>query len=1345
MSDSRLPLSTAQSSIWFGQLLDPSTPAFNIGGFAEIRGPIDLPLLQEAARRAILEAEATRLRFGVEDGEPWQSIDDSFQFDVLILDVSGEDDPAAAARRWMADDLGQPVDLVDGPLLNVALIRVGPQVHLYYLRFHHLIMDAYAFSLFTERTAEIYAAALAGTDCPPTVLGSLPGVWAEEAAYRASARFAADREFWLARFADRPQPVSLSDRPARASHRVLRRRVDLPPETVERLRAGVARGAWSNVVVAAVAVYLHRLTSARDVILGFPVTGRWGRLAKRTPGMMMTVLPLRLSVESDSTFEEVTGQVSAELRQLLRHQRYRLEDLRADLHALGDGHRLYGPSVNLMPFDYQQPMADLPTVAHVLESGPADDLSIDVYGDLTSGQVRIDFTANPASYDLAEITAHQNRFIRLLETLCARPHTRIGTVDLLDPAERRTVLVDWNDTTHPVRRAVLTELFEEQVARTPDATALVAEESGLTYSELSYAELNDRANRLARELIGRGAGPDGVVAVALPRSAELVVSLLAVLKAGAAYLPLDSAYPLDRIAFLLDDARPALLLANRRTMVDLPGTGPRPLVLDEPALRAAVARHPATDPVDAERRRPLHPDHPVYVLYTSGSTGRPKGVVVGHQAVVNHLLWLQDRFRLAAEDRVLVKTPASFDVSVWEFFWPLLVGATAVLARPDGHRDPRHLTDLIRKQGITTAGFVPSMLREFLAEPGAADCPTLRRTLCVGEPLTADLAARYAEVVGPGLHNMYGPTEAAVAVTAWAADDAPTGPGGVPVGRPAWNTRTYLLDQMLQPVPVGAVGELFLAGTQLAHGYLHRPGLTAERFRPDPFGPPGDRMYRTGDRMRQLPGGELVFVGRTDDQVKIRGNRVELGEIESVLTGHPDVTQAAVVVREDPAGGFRIVGYLTGAPGRPAPDPNALRGYLAAHLPQHMVPETLLVLPAMPTTPNGKVDRAALPAAALTATVSGRAPRTRHEVVLCGLFAEVLDLPLVGVDDSFFDLGGHSLHAARLASRIRTVFGVELDLRTVFDRPTAAGLAAHLAGAAGRSTGTARPDGGAASPGALAPVLPLRASGDGLPLFCLPPVTGLSWCYSVLLRHIDADHPVYGLQSPGLARAEPLPSTVAEMAAGYADQIRAVHPAGPYHLLGWSLGGVIAYATATELARRGADVGLLALLDAYPSDPELHSEEHRRVLLDVVLADFGYDPSLLDGESLDDERVVQIIRRAGGALTDWSEERIAALLKVTANNLAAGRRYRPEAFDGDLLFFAATVSQPINLQTVDTWRPFVRGDVENYEIACRHEHMMRPEVAAQVGPVLASRRRDRLPVDRRGHPALLTQVASPRR
>ncbi|MBO4207342.1 non-ribosomal peptide synthetase [Micromonospora echinofusca] len=1330
MADSRRPLSTAQSGVWFGQQLDPASPAYNIGGFADIRGPADLAALENAIGRALAEAEATRLRFGEDGGEPWQTIGAPFEWTPTIVDVRAEPEPVAAAQSWMARDLGRPVSMTDGPLLGAALFRIAADHHLYYLRFHHVVLDAYAFSLFNARIAQIYDATRTGAPCPPTVPGSLPRVWAEEAAYRSSTRFAEDRDHWLARFADRPPVVGLTDRAAGPSHRVLRRRVDLSAETVDRLRAAVPRGGWNTTVVAAAASYLHRLTGAPDVVLGFPVTGRWGRLAKITPGMMMTILPLRLTIHPGDTFAALTGQAAEEIRHLLRHQRYRLEDLRTDLRALDDGRRLYGPCVNLMPFDYHHQMTGLSTVGHVLESGPVEDLSIDVYGDLDSGRVRIDFTANPARYDLPGITAHQDRFIRLLETLCRHPDTRVDRVPLLTPAEQATAVRPPAGTVRAVPGTVLPALLRTPVTATPHAPALIAADG----TTLTYADLDARANRLAHELTARGAGPETVVAVALPRSVDQVVALLAVLKAGAAYLPVDAGQPADRLAFLLADARPTLLLTDRRSRVDLPGVGPATLLLDDPATGSALAARPSTDPTDADRTGPLDPDHPAYLLYTSGSTGHPKGVVVSHRAVVNHLLWMQDRYRLTPDDRVLVKTPAGFDVSVWEYFWPLLTGATAVLVRPDAHRDPRHLAQLIRDRGVTTAGFVPSMLREFVEEPAAAHCVTLRRTLCIGEALPVDLANRYAEVRGPGLENLYGPTETAVAVTAGPAyAEGGTGAGGadgvtvrasdgdptdgVPVGGPAWNTRLYLLDQAGQPVPDGTVGELYVGGDQLARGYHDRPALTAERFLPDPFGPPGSRMYRTGDRMRRRADGGLVFVGRTDGQVKIRGNRIELGEIETVLAGHPDVGQAAVVVRAEPGGDQRLVGYLTPVPGRADPQSGAVRAWLADRLPGHMVPAALVVLPTLPSTSNGKVDRAALPTVALTTVVSGRAPRTHHEVVLCGLFAEILEVPLVGVDDSFFALGGHSLHAARLASRIRTVLDADLDLRTVFECPTVAGLADRLATGSGTPGGT--------RPSALDPLLPLRTAGSGTPLFCLPPVTGLSWCYSALLRHIDGDHPVYGLQSRGLAGGEPPLTSVPAMAADFADRIQAVHP-GPYHLLGWSLGGILAYATATELSRRGAPVELLALLDAYPSDPELHTEEHRRVLLDVVLADFGYDPKLLDGESLDDGRVARIIRDAGGALADWPEERVTALLRTAATNLTAARRYRPEPYDGDLLLFAATLSQPINLQTVEDWRPHVRGRIDDVDIVARHEHMLRPAVIAQVGPILAERRR-RLP------------------
>ncbi|MFI6763764.1 amino acid adenylation domain-containing protein [Micromonospora sp. NPDC050417] len=1360
MSDPFQPLSTAQSGIWFAQQLDPENPAFNIGGYLEIHGPVDLPALAEAAHRALAETEAARLRFGEDGGEPMQRITAEPPRPITVLDLVDEQDPAAAAQRWMRADLARPVDVFGDDLVASALLSVSSRLHLYYLRFHHVVLDAYAFALVAQRLAELYAARTDGLPLPPATIGSLPRVWQDEQVYRASARFADDRTFWLERFADRPEVLSLSSRsgrPARAAHHVLRRRVDLSTVDVERLRAAIPRSAWADTIVATTAVYVHRMTGATDVVLGFPVTGRWGRLAKTTPGMMMTVLPLRLEVRPEMSFADVLSAASREVRQVLRHQRYRLEELRADLGLRGEGHRLFGPSVNVMPFGYQAPVAGHVTVSHVLESGPIEDISFDVYGDAHGderrGRVRIDVAANPTLYTEQDVTAHLDRFVRLLLDLAERPRTTVDAVDLLDERERQTVLRRWQGAVHHLPDLSLVTLLERQAAVTPDAVALVgaATTLGRPYTApadpdaapvdpdtvpaagndtLTYRQLHTRANRLAHELIRRGVGPGDLVVVALPRGTAQVVALLAVLKAGGAYLPLDGSYPPDRVEFVLQDAKPAALLADRRSLTGLPNAGPRPLVLDDPATADAVRRQRADDPTDTDRRRTLRADDPVYVLYTSGSTGRPKGVVVEHRALVNHLLWTQDRFAFGAADRVLVKTPATFDVSVWEYFSPLLAGATAVLARPDGHRDPRYLAELVRTERVTATGFVPSMLREFLDEPTAASCDSLRLTLCIGEILPVDLAARYAAVLGPGLHNLYGPVEATVAVTDHDCAESFDPAYGVPIGRPVWSTRCYVLDPDGRPVPVGVQGELYLAGAQVARGYLHRPALTAERFLPDPFGPPGSRMYRTGDRVRHLADGTLAFVGRGDSQLKVRGHRIEPGEIEACLTAHPGVSQAAVVAHTagtEP----RLAGYVVPAPAGPAPGPEALRTHLAARLPAPMVPATIQILAELPSTSNGKLDRAALPVPAPAATATGRAPRTDREVVLCGLFAEALDLPLVGVDDDFFDLGGHSLRAARLANRLRTVVGVELDLRAVFEHPTVAGLAAHLDATAVAPTAPDTADG---RPTALDGVLPLRTEGVGVPLFCLPPVTGLSWCYSVLLRHIDPGHPVYGLQSPGLAPDDTVvpdrQPTLPEMAVGFADDIDSVYPDGPCHLLGWSLGGLLAWATAVELRRRGRDVPLLALLDAYPSDPVLHSVEHRRVLLDVVLSDFGYDPAILDGQSLEEPDVVEVIQRHPGALADWGPRRIAGLLRVALHNMRAARSYRPESFDGDLLFFTAMQSRPINLQTVDEWRPFVRGRISELQLDCRHEHMMRPEAVARIGPLLAAHRRA-LPVPTR--------------
>ncbi|WP_344344993.1 amino acid adenylation domain-containing protein, partial [Kitasatospora putterlickiae] len=553
--------------------------------------------------------------------------------------------------------------------------------------------------------------------------------------------------------------------------------------------------------------------------------------------------------------------------------------------------------------------------------------------------------------------------------MSARPELPVGRADILTPEERRQLLADWNDTGRDVPATTLPELFAAQAARTPEATALVA-----GTERLSYARLDARANRVAHWLIAQGVRPGDTVAVALPRSAELVTVLLATHKAGAAYLPLDLDYPAERTAFMCRDAEPTYVVDDLDLISGiLEGE-------DGDAVAPVVASHPGL---------------PAYVIYTSGSTGRPKGVVVPQRAIVNRLLWMQDEYGLGPDDRVLQKTPSSFDVSVWEFFWPLITGATLVVAEPGGHKDPAYLSRLIQTEGVTTVHFVPSMLDTFLAEESTAHCAGLTRVMCSGEALPADLAARFHDTLPHAeLHNLYGPTEAAVDVTFWhsAADS-----GVVPIGRPVWNTRLYVLDAALRPVAPGAPGELYIAGVQLAHGYLRRPGVTAERFVANPFGAPGERMYRTGDLARWTTDGVLQFLGRADQQVKIRGFRIEPAEIEAALTTHPAVRRALVVARDN-----NLVAYAVPAEDAEI-DLRNLREHLRTTLPDHMIPAAVVPLDRLPLTPNGKVDRAALPVPDFGALVSegGRGPRSAPEVALCEVFAEVLGVERVGIDDDF--------------------------------------------------------------------------------------------------------------------------------------------------------------------------------------------------------------------------------------------------------------------------------------------------------------------------------------------------------
>ncbi|HEY9330755.1 MAG TPA: amino acid adenylation domain-containing protein [Streptomyces sp.] len=1285
--DSVLPLTAAQSGMWYAQSLDPLSPAQNTAECLEIDGPLDPELFAAALRQVMAETDALRVR--VEDGPegPRQTVAPSAELPLTVHDLRDVPDADGQAEAWMRADLAEPCDLAAGPLFRHALFRVGRERWLWYQRIHHLVMDGFGYSLLVRRTAEVYSARARGQDPGPRTFGTLTDLVAQDADYRSSEAFASDRSHWSDAFADRPEPPRLAGRGALPSRTFLRRTAHLGPEATDRMRelATGLRATWPEVLIAAQALYTSRATARSEVVLGLPMMGRVGSVALRVPGMVMNVLPLRLTVTPGASFAELVRQVVLGVRAVRRHQRYRYEDIRRDLRLLGENRGLVGPLVNVMPFDYDVGFAGTPARARNLSAGPVDDLTVNIYDRADGRGLRIDHDGNPALYDEDALAAHQARFLHLVEQLTTEdPHAALAAHGIATPAEHALVVEQFNRTDRALPPTTLIGPIEAQAARTPDATALVHGDVTLT-----YAELNTRANRLARHLRTLGARPGAVVAVAVPRSVELIVSLLAVLKAGAAYLPLDPEYPMERITYMLRDADPVCVITDRADRLTDDATTAR-VVLDG----LDVSGYPWCDP-----SRPLTPAHPAYVIYTSGSTGRPKGVVVSHGAIDNRLRWMQDAYGLAPDDRVLQKTPSSFDVSVWEFFWPLREGAALVVAEPGGHKDPAYLARLIREQHVTTCHFVPSMLQVFLAEADPGACAGLRRVFCSGEALPRETAHAFGRALPRvGLHNLYGPTEASVDVSFHAC--APHDSGPVPIGQPVWNTRLYVLDAALRPCPPGVPGELYLAGRQLADGYLNRPDLTAGRFVADPFAGPARRMYRTGDLARWTEQGEVEYLGRTDHQVKLRGQRVELGEIEAALAARPRVDGACALVREDRPGDQRLVGYVTGGA-----DPAGVRAALARELPEHMVPSAVVALDAFPLSPNGKLDRRALPAPVFAGGGGVRVMSAREEA-LAQLFAEVLGAAAVGPGDAFFDLGGTSLLAVRLVARVREEFGAELTIGSLFEASTPAALAARIDGA------------GPAAEDALDVVLRLRGGSAKAPLFAIHPAGGIAWCYAGLAARLGPDQPVYGIQARGLVRDEPLPRTLEEEAADYVRRIREVQGHGPYRLLGWSVGGVLAHTVAVLLQECGEEVELLALLDAFPAEQwrERPAPEEGDALT-AVLRMAGFERT---GERTRDD-VLATLRRAGSPLAGLKDRTLSKIVDIVPNHARMMREHVHRGYEGDLLFFTAAAPRAEDWLTREAWRTHVSGAIVNHDLHCTHPQLMRERFLDTIGEALAAR------------------------
>ncbi|MDS0527391.1 amino acid adenylation domain-containing protein [Clostridium sp. SHJSY1] len=1026
-------LSGSQSGIWFAQQLEPENPIYNTGEYIEINGFLDEKYFELALRKAVKETEALHVKFGVNEDGPWQIIQPSSNFTLHFIDVSLAENPKEEAEKWMNDDLSKPINLINDPLFCEVLFKVSPNRYFWYQRIHHMVMDGYGFSLIAQRVGKIYTALINNKSYDEGAFDPLHLVLEEDLSYRSSEKFKQDCDFWLEHFADEPEVVSLVNKVVKTSEHILRETANIASEISQSLRntAQKFKGSWHNLLIAATAVYMHRLTGSEDVILTLPMMGRLGSASINTPCMMMNLLPLRLKLRPDMTFEELVKQVSNEVRDLQKHQKYRHEELRRDLKLFGENQRLSGPRINIMPFEYGVDFAGNKGVIHKLATGPVDDLSINIYDKSDGNGLRIDFDANGEIYSEEQLAIHKNRFVSLLEKIAfVQKEQLVGKVEILLHEEGQQVLVQWNKTTKTLPDDNLSALFEKKVAEYPELTALVCGDT-----TLNYRELNSRVNRLANLLVDKGLGPEKIVALALPRSIEMVVSMLAVIKTGAAYLPIDLDFPAERIEFMLNDAKPLCMITSEVASLKIPdNTVEFKIEIDSKDMIELLESY--SDSNVQVTREAIHT--PAYIIYTSGSTGKPKGVVVRSEGLINFLLSMENQFKLTKEDRFLAVTTISFDISALEIFLPLISGASLIIAEKETVKDPEALTDIIVEKNITLMQATPTLWHALVTNyPSRLQGI---RVLVGGEVLPIDLADKLHQL-GCEVTNLYGPTETTIWSSSITLDSEET---GVPsIGAPIWNTQMYVLDNALQPVPVGVEGDLYIAGTGLARGYLGRPALTAERFVANPYGSKGSRMYRTGDRVCWQPDGTLDYISRADHQIKIRGFRIELGEIEAVLAKHTDIQQVTVIVREDKPGDKRLVAYLVPASNNSL-NLAELREYMGSCLPEYMVPSAFVEMNELPLTPNGKIDRKQLPAPDSSTIVSNRAPRTPQEEILKDLFTEILGISNIGIDDSFFDLGGHSLLASTLMIRIRKAFGVELSIGKIFDTPTIAGLAKQL-------------------------------------------------------------------------------------------------------------------------------------------------------------------------------------------------------------------------------------------------------------------------------------------------------------
>ncbi|MBZ5508005.1 MAG: amino acid adenylation domain-containing protein [Acidobacteriia bacterium] len=1324
-----LPLSSGQQRMWFLAQLEPESSAYVIPAAVRINGALQPTLLSQALGKIIDRHEVLRTVFKTEDDQPRLVILNEIAVPFVVVDLRCDSlaDPEIKLEEYIRCEMSKPFKLSEGPLLRAVVVQLGEQEHVLFLALHHIVADGWSIPILVRELSAFYVASQNGISAD---LPTLPVQYADYAVWQRrwneSAARARQLAYWERQLADLV-PLALPTDHPRNEHNSARGATVtfvIPGTLTSRLKLlGLKEEATLFMVfLAAFKVLLGRYCSQNQIAVGTPVANRERREIQGLIGFFANTLVLFTHANPSSSFRDLLQQIRKTVLDALENQDLPFEQLVDHLRPERTAN--------------QNPLFQ---VMFILENSPSSDMRL---GDITLRPLEVkgltakfDLTLNlvPEGAELhgrlnyncelfepASIHRMIAHYQQLLEGMVGQPDESIAGLSLLTQAEREQLLVEWNRTAVEYPKATIVELFERQAEKTPATVAVEYNDQ-----QLNYAELNRKANQLAHYLQELGVGPEVQVGICVERSLELVVSLLGVLKAGGAYLPLDFRYPKDRLQWMLEDMQPPVLITQSRLETLLPPVTGKIIKLDN-----------EWDEIGSRSgenlRSEVSGDNLAYTLYTSGSTGRPKATGIRHSNAAALMHWAREVFSPEELNGMLAGTSICFDLSVYEIFTPLSWGGRIILPG-----NVLELATMSAREQVKVINTCPSIMQEILRIQGLPQSVTTVNL--AGEALTMSLVQQLYGIASiKRVLNLYGPTEDTTYSTyMWIKKEDASEKATVSIGKPITNTRMYVLDERMEPVPIGVAGELYIGGAGLARGYLNRPELTAERFVPDPFVQQkmadGERLYRTGDFVRWLPDGNLEFMGRLDDQVKIRGQRIELGEIEAVLLQHPAVAQAAVIAWGAQQAERRLVGYVARNENGLECGSRALREYLRSRLPEYMVPKVIMEMECLPLTPNGKLDRRALARIVPKEQRDDKAyvaPRTPEEEVLAKIWAELLQVEQVGIDDNFFELGGHSLLAMQQISRVRKVFAVELAVRELFETRTLAGLAGRIEEKRVKASAN-----GQERPQSSSILVAIQPHGSLAPFFCVHPVGGQVVCYMELAKQLGSEQPFYGLQSPPVDEAMGTTMSIEEMARLYCQEVLRVQSEGPYFLGGWSMGGWIAFEMARQLKLSGRKVALLALFDTYPRakvDVSVNGNQEHKL---SMLASFALDLARSLGKDWTGraEEFLLLESRQQWALLletlvndgllpqDGAEAALEGLLNVFTRNFTARDKYSPSLQEQPTLLFRAAESHGSPGDVVEEWAALTRGSLEVHEIPGDHYTFLRTPHVSLVADVLRRR------------------------